>query len=294
MTDARRALTWFAVLIVVVMAGDRVFSWALTRVLVRSEFRYSRLYRGGNDADVLILGDSRGVHSFYAPAFEEIAGLRALNLSYNSMSPRIAEAVLLDYLDRNRPPRLVIIEVTSAATEGALTSELRTYASFSSRLSALYAEAHPYAAVAGHVFRLLQLNSGFYLEALHYMGRSDQDWINRSSMPAGLRNAPPDVWKMPRPENLGALRRIVAELRRRGIEVRLVIAPYCPEPRNMGEFAKVVAQSVRMPIWDYKAAMCDPEDFADPIHLNERGSRALLAMIKRDGVFGMTGTSVKE
>lgn len=294
MTDARRALIWFVVLIAVVLAGDRLFSWALNRVLVRSEFRYSRLYRGGNDADVLILGDSRGVHSFYAPAFEEIAGLRAFNLSYNSMSPRIAEAVLLDYLDRNRPPRLVIIEVTSAATEGALTSELRTYASFSPRLSALYAEAHPYAAVAGRAFRLLQLNSGFYLEALHYMRRSDQDWINRSSMPAGLRTAPPDVWKMPRPENLGALSRIVAELRRGGIEVRLVIAPYCPAPRNMGEFAKVVAQSVRMQIWDYKAAMCDPEDFADPIHLNERGSRALLAMMKRDGVFGMTGTSVKE
>ena len=237
---------------------------------------------------MLILGDSRGVHSFYAPAFEEIAGLRAFNLSYNSMSPRIAEAVLLDYLDRNRPPRLVIIEVTSAATEGALTSELRTYASFSPRLSALYAEAHPYAAVAGRGFRLLQLNSGFYLEALHYMRRSDQDWINRSTMPAALRNAEPDIWKAPRSENLATLGRMVAELRRRRIEIRLVIAPYCPMPRNMPAFASVVSLSAAMPVLNYGDAMCDPDDFTDPIHLNERGSRALLAMMKRDGVFGMT------
>ncbi len=288
MTDVRRALIWFVVLIAVVFAGDRLFSFALNQLLVRSEFRYSRLYRGGVDADVLILGDSRGVHSFYAPAIEEITGLRTFNLSYNSMSMRIAEAVLLDYLDRNRQPRLVIIEITSVAFEGALTSELRTYAGFSPRLTALYDEAHPSAAVAGRAFHLLNLNSGFYLEAVHYMRRSDQDWINRSAMPPALRKAPPSSWRLPIPENLAALRRMVFVLQRRGVEVRLVLAPYCPPPSNMSEFAQIVARSSGIPVWNYCSATCDPNDFFDTVHLNERGSRALLAMMKRDGLFGMT------
>jgi hypothetical protein len=201
---------------------------------------------------------------------------------------RIAEAVMLDYLDRNRPPRLVIIEITSVAFEGELTSELRTYADFSRRLSSLYDEAHPSAAVAGRAFHLLNLNSGFYLEALHYMRRSDQDWIMRSAMPPALRNSSPVQWRLPTPENLAALNRMIQVLRRRGVEVRLVLAPYCPAPPNMGEFATIVAQSTATPVWNYAGSMCDPNDFADTVHLNERGSRALLAMMKRDGLFGMT------
>jgi len=288
MRDARRASIWFAALVAVIIGGDRLLSWTLSRVLVRSQFRYSRLYRGGNDAGILILGDSRGVHSFYAPAIEELTGLRAFNASYNSMSMRIAEAVLMDYLDRNQAPKLAIIEVTSLAFEGELTSELRTYAEFSPRLSALYDEAHPSAAVAGRAFHLLNLNSGFYLEALHYMRRSDQDWINHSAMPPELRNAAPVRWRLPTPENLTALNRMIAALRNRGVEVRLVLAPYCPAPSNMGEFAQVVERSSGLPVWNYSGAVRDPEEFADTVHLNERGSRALLAMMKRDGFFGMT------
>jgi hypothetical protein len=288
MTDARRALIWFAAFIAVVIGGDRLLSWTLSRILVRSQFRYSRLYRGGIDADVLILGDSRGVHSFYAPAIEELTGLRAFNASYNSMSMRIAEAVLLDYLDRNRQPRIAIIEVTGVAFEGELTSELRTYANFSPRLSALYAEAHPSAAAAGRTFHLLNLNSGFYLESLHYMRRSDQDWINHSAMPPAMRNAAPQAWRLPTPENLAALNRMIQALRRRGGEVRLVLAPYFPAPTNMGEFAQIVERSSGMPVRNYAGAITDPEDFADTVHLNERGSRTLLALMKRDGLFGMT------
>jgi hypothetical protein len=287
MADARRAFIWFAALIAVIVAGDRLLSWTLSRALVRSQFRYSRLYRGGNDADILILGDSRGVHSFYAPAIEELTGRRAFNASYNSMSMRIAEAVLLDYLDRNRAPRMAIIEVTSVAFEGELTSELRTYAEFSSRLSALYDEAHPSAAVAGRAFHLLNLNSGFYLEALHYMRRSDQDWIMRSVMPPELRNAPPSLWRLPTPENLAALNRMIEVLRRRGVEVRLVLAPYRPAPSNMGEFARIVERSSGVPVWNYSGAVRDPDEFADTVHLNERGSRELLALMERDGLFGM-------
>jgi hypothetical protein len=291
MTDVRRALIWFAALIAAIVAGDRVLSWMLNRLLLRSQFRYSRLYSGGINADVLLIGDSRGVHSLYAPAIEEMTGLRTFNLSYNSMSTRIVEAVLLDYLDRNRTPRLVIIEVTCTTTAGALTSELRTYAATSPRLSRLYAEAYPYAGAAGRAFHLLNLNSAFTLEALHYMRRSDQDWINRSTMPVALRQTPGKMWKPPRPENLAALGRIVGELRRRGIEVRLVVAPYHPMPLNMNVSAIVIANSAGMRVWNYGDAIEDPDDFADTVHLNERGSRALLAMMQRDGVFGMAQQS---
>src|SRR5438132_887929 len=76
MSDARRGMIWLAILAAVIIAGDHLLAIALGQVLVRSQFRFSRLYRGGNDADIIVLGDSRGVHSFYAPALEELTGLR--------------------------------------------------------------------------------------------------------------------------------------------------------------------------------------------------------------------------
>ncbi len=291
MNDVRRAVIWLLILAAVIVAGDHVLAAALHRVLMRSQFRYSRLYCGGNHANVIVLGDSRGVHSFYAPAIEELTQLRVLNLSYNSMSPRIAEAVMLDYVEHNQQPRMVIIEVTCVIVSGALTTELRTYAGLSPRLAALYAEKHPVAAVAGRVFRLFPLNSEFYLEALHYMRQSDQDWIYRYSMSPAMRALPRDRWPLvPISENVDALDRMVGELRRRGIEVRLVVAPYSPAivPGDMPEFLDVLTRRTRLPVRNYAGAVVDLDAFADGVHLNERGSRAFLRILQRDGVFGMT------
>lgn len=292
MSDARRAVIWLMALAMTIVAGDRLLAAVLRQVLIRSEFRYSRLYRGGNRADILILGDSRGVHSFYAPAIEELTGLRAFNLSYNSMSSRIAEAVLLDYLDHNPPPRMVVVEATSATVRGALTGELRTYAGFSPRIAALYAEKHPFAAAAGRVFHLLPLNSELFLEALHYMRRTDQDWIHQEAMPAALR-APGGTWRLaPFRGQVDALARIVRLLQQRGIEVRLVVAPYAPvkQPSNAPEFAGLIARHTAVRVWNYAAAVADLDAFADTVHLNERGSRAFLRMLVRDGTFS-AGTS---
>jgi hypothetical protein len=286
-SEARRALVWLVILTAVIIAGDHLLAVVLRQALVRSQFRFSRLYRGGNDADIVILGDSRGVHSFYAPALEELTGHRVLNLSYNSMSPPVAEAVLLDYLERNRAPRLVVIEVTSAITEGALTAELRTYAGMSPRMQALYAANHRVAAAAGRIFWLYPLNSELFLAALHYMRRTDQDWIFRESMPADVRG-PRGSWPLvPVAGNAAVLGRMVRTLRARGIEVRLIAAPYAPNklPSNAAGFASLIAQQTGEPVLDYVGAIDDLDDFADTVHLNERGSRTFLAMLVRDGVF---------
>ena len=79
MRDAKRFAVWFALLAIVVIAGDRIGAFVCSRVLLGSQFRFSRVYRGGSNADVLVIGDSRGVHSFYAaPTAGQLAGTRAL------------------------------------------------------------------------------------------------------------------------------------------------------------------------------------------------------------------------
>jgi hypothetical protein len=298
MRDARKALLWIATLVLVVMAGDRLLSWTLGRVLVRSRFRYSQLYRGGTNADILIMGDSRGVNSFYAPAIEEMTGKKAFNLSYNSMSPVVAEALILDYLDRNQPPKMVIIEPTCVMVDGAVLTELRPFATLSPRLMALYQRKHPAAARTEKIFHLLLLNTGFFVDALHYMRHSDQDWIMRGSLPA--TSEPEGKRVVPfLPGNREALQRIVTALRRRGLEVRFVIAPYYAKgienlPELVAALQKFAPGDEHVRIATYDTVVSDPALFADHVHLNEQGSRVFLAMLQRDGVLALPGEGMAE
>lgn len=287
MREAKRFAVWFVVLAIFVIAGDRIGAFICSRVLLASQFRFSRVYRGGTNADVLVIGDSRGVHSFYAPTIEKLTGRPALNLSFNSMSMPIAEALLADYLDRNAAPRMVIIETTCVVVNRGLVSELRTYAGLSKRLETLYAREHPRAAAAGRLFRLLPYDSEFFLRALMYLRRSDQDWINRNVIAPHLAASPRGRWS-PRPhqENLDALGRLVPLLRARGIEVKLVIAPYHRSVMvDMNEITPGVTRSVPgARVMNYADAIEESRYFADGVHMNAEGSEVFLRMLCSDGV----------
>ena len=287
MREARRTAVWLAILVGIVFGGDRLLSAILDQVLLRSQFRFSRVYGGRSEADILTLGDSRGVNSFYAPAIENLTGKRVLNLSYNSMTPRIAEAIFADYLERNRPPELVVIEATHLIADSNLETELRTYANHSPRLRALYAERHPRAARVGGWFRLLAFNSEFFFRALYYLRRSDQVSILRSTISPELLATPPSGWPLvPMPGNLEALERLVRSLRARGVTVRLVIAPYqSPDVVNLPEFSRLVRDRAGVPVLNYIDAGGPPENFADRVHMNERGAVLFCQRLAADGVF---------
>lgn len=295
MRDGRRIAAWLALLAIVVIAGDRLGAFVCSRILVQSQFRFSRVYRGGTLTDVLVIGDSRSVHAFYAPAIERLTGRPALNLSYNSMSMPIAEALLADYLDRNPPPRLVIVEATCVLVDHGLVAELGTYAGVSSRLEALYAREHPRAAAAGRVFHLLPYNNEFFLRALLYLRQSDQDWINRSVIAPDLLAVPRERWNpQPLQDNLEALERIVALLGARGVELRLVIAPYHPSAGiGVADILAAVTRSARRVkpdtrVWNYADALEAPIYFSDGVHMNADGSEVFLRMLRRDGVLTIT------
>lgn len=289
MREGKRFAVWFVFLAIVVMAGDRIGAFLCSRMLLASQFRFSRVYRGGSSADVIVIGDSRGVHSFYAPTIEKLTGRPALNLSFNSMSVPIAEALLSDYLEHNARPRMVIIETTCVVVDRGLVSELRTYAGLSPRLEALYAAEHPRSAAAGRLFRLLRYDSEFFLRALTYLRRSDQDWINRNVIAPELAAGPRGGRWSPRPyqENLEALGRLVPMLRARGIDVKLVIAPYHPSVMvDMNEIVQGVERHVPgARVLNYADAIPESRYFADGVHMNADGSELFLRMLGDGGVW---------
>lgn len=286
--------SWLVALVATVFAGDRLLAAGLENLVLRSQQRFSLAYRGGQRNDVLILGDSRGVNAFYAPAIRERTGLRTLNLSFNGMSTECAEAVFRDYLDRNDVPRLLVLEVTNLRVASDLLTELKLYAGHSERVRRLLAERYPEASSAGRLFHLFRFNGELFLRALFYLRSGDQSWINRYRIsPAVLASAAaaPEQRPASLPGNVAALKRMIVEARKRGIEVELVVSPYLPEyvARIVGldewveELELTLGGSLR--VRNDARAISSHEGFADRLHLNEVGGRAYLEGLIKRGFF---------
>lgn len=295
MSELRKAAVHSLALLIIVVAGDRLASLALSQPLTRSEFRFARVFRGGLDADVVVIGDSRGVTSIDVAQVEKLTGLRVFTFAYNAMPPSAGEALLAEYLQRNRPPRLCILEVTSAVESADLLSDLQAYAALSPRLASLYAAAHPTRARAGSLLTLLRFNNEIYLRTLYYLRRPDQDWANHGVMSAEdvarIRSAPAGALQA-RSENLDALERMVRMLEARHVEVRLFVGPYLPEYRlpDLDRFVTLIAGRARLPVWNYARAMTGAANFADVLHLNDVGAAHLAARMAADNFFAPAAT----
>lgn len=285
-----RPLRYLVVFACLFLLGDRVFSAALGHLVSRSEFRFSRLYRGGLDYDVLVLGDSRAVHSVFAPDMSERLCRTVLNLGYNGMSAEIAEAILRDYLDANAPPKAVLIEVSNVLQDNDLLQDLRLYARSPSHLASLMRQEDPWTARWIAVSHLYAFNNEMMLRALYYLGHGDQDWIlgsDNQMSAAFLANLRPELFPTPRsrPAEVAALKRIIGELRARHIEPVLFIAPYYPAYRKFEPDFVAWERGLQRdvgednPIMDLSQSVRAAAAFADILHVNFTGSRSILGQL---------------
>ena len=294
---ALRWVVWLLGLVALTWAGDRALAAALAPLVLASEQRFSRLYRGGLDPDVVVLGNSRGVNAFYAPRLSEVTGLRVWNLSYNGMSSELAAAVFEDYLEHNRAPRVLVVEVTSVYSAHEAVRDLRLFRRFSPRLAELNRRHDPKGAATSRLVHLYDYNNELFGRTLYYQGRSDQDWINRGrigpELLASLDTLGTVELRMPA-DNLAALKRLVERARGAGIRVELVISPFLPAYREkMGNYeewkGRLSAELGGARIWDLSTVVADVDAFGDRVHLNQRGSELLLPHLLVAGLFDPPG-----
>jgi hypothetical protein len=288
-------VTWLLALLALTWLGDRALSALLAPVVLRSEQRFSRLYRGGLAPDVVVLGNSRGVNAFYAPRLSEVTGLGVWNLSYNGMSSELAAAVFEDYLEHNRAPRILVLEVTSVYSAHEAVRDLRLYRRFSPRLAELGRRHDPRGAALSRLVHLYDYNNELFGRALYYQGRSDQSWINRGRIaPEILASVDTlSTVELRLPEgNLAALQRLVRRARGAGIRVELVISPFLPAYRarigNYDAWKDALSEALgEGPIEDFSTTVTDVDAFGDRIHLNQRGSELLLPSLLAAGIFDL-------
>jgi len=273
------AFSWWAI--------DRGIAALIGREVLQSQFRFSCLYRGDCDANVLILGNSRGVNGFFSPDLTAALGKKVFNLSYNGLSIKMARMLFEDYVSRCPAPELLILEVTNALDAGTSVGLCQLYADKSPVLANAWRTAEPTAfwlsRLAAATFRY---NGELPLRAVAFRKRSDQNWINTYQMPEGMMAryvvAPEAAakWETLDPEAIAELCRCITTARTHGTKVMLVITPYAPGYRaqlpGFTDWVQGLEAATGEDVRDLSEAIITPKYFGDPLHMNLEGARALM------------------
>ncbi|MCI5081836.1 MAG: hypothetical protein MRY78_09095 [Saprospiraceae bacterium] len=285
---------WIGVLVLVVFIGDRLAGWGLGQLVMSSEFRYSRMYRGEAGADLLLIGNSRGL-VFYQPYLEEKLPYSTFNMSYNGMPADLMDVLLKDYLDLYPKPKLVLIDVTLCDRfNDELINGFSTYAGQSDRLKRLIRSKNTTTANALEVSWLYRYNSEVFQRAMFYLNKSDEDWLlDRTITEEIKRKLSPDyefIIKYPEemPVQLG---QTVAFLRKQDIPFQLIVNPYYPpflnHVTNLDIFIRDIEQSCQAEVLNLAKAIPEEDYFGDFQHLNKKGSEAYLEKLIDTGVIAI-------
>jgi hypothetical protein len=287
---------WLLLLAAIYLIGDWAGATAFSSLMWRSNLPFPKMYEGQYDAEIVCLGNSRGVHGFPKEIMEEITGKRVANLSFNGLAPQIAECFLRDYLDHCPPPKVVLAEANfiEMATTAPGVMKFSPYFSKSPRLFDLASSFDWTYPVVGRISKLMQYNSDLTTyAAIHFLahrGKEDEDALVR-------RQISPQVvadTKVMSPlslqineEEAAAVKRMAEECRQRGIEFKLVLTGYLPAYRekieNLEDWKADVAKATGVEVIDLSDVPSDAA-FFDRVHLNAEGSRLTAEMIVEQGL----------
>ncbi len=295
----KKQIIWLLGFVLLLFSGDRLTALILKELNAGTEFRYSRLYNGAAQRDIVVVGNSRGVNSFYVPDISEHTGKTAFNLSYNGLTMEVADVLIGDYLERYQKPELILIEVTMMERlNPRLINNFKLYAGQSAGLHGLIKKTSPQEALFAELSHLYRFNCEMFQRSLYYYKSSDDTWVNLYQMHERLINTieESEVNQLDLDSTLlQALKNIVALANEKEIPVKLVFSPYLPaylnKLSNVEAWIAKVEAATGLPVYDYSGAVEETQYFADAVHLNLSGSRQLFGLMQADGVFEPTHTA---
>jgi hypothetical protein len=271
-----RPLLTLALLLGLILLGDRLI-WATGQMVLRqSDFRFAALYDGRLTGEVAIFGDSRAVHGFYAPDLTETLCRPVVSLAYNGIGIETVAALIRDAQTHLPDLQVAVIEVTALFSQDGLTPAFRAFAPHSPALQTRLAEVSPTTLPWPQIFRSSALNSDLFYRSLLYLGRSDQTWINRGgSVSAGeIAKAQATPKGVLSEAGVRVLAETIKRLETADIEPVLIAGPV-HSARRGGNWPAALAHRLGHPVHDLRRAVPDDAGFADPIHLNLGGARVL-------------------
>lgn len=276
--------------LILTFSGDRLLELLINvQIINKSNFRYSRLYSGNVDCDILLLGNSRGL-SFYQPKIEEITGKKTFNLSYNGLPTNLAHILLEDFLRFNKKPKLVLIEATMSGSRPELISDFSCYASKSDLLNSFIKEKATKNNFFYNLLHLYRFNGEVFLRCLYYLNKSDKDWLNNRNIKSTDSNKKIDPIRANLNSNaISDYKKIINLCKRNNIKYKFIINPYFPKYReqliNFEKNKILFEEKVGVDINDYSNRIKAVNFFADYLHINLTGGKEYMKILAKDGIF---------
>ena len=308
----RKHLVWISSFLCLALGGDRLAGYFLGKITDSSQFRYSRLYNSTEDADILFVGNSRGL-TFFQPEAERVTRLKTMNLSYNGMPADLAKCLVMDYLDRHKPPKLMVVDVTLCDRYNeSLKTSMNLYTPYSARLTELvknsvalkmqegnstevevldkYAGSKVY--YGGLVSHLYKYNSEVFQRVLYHRNKTDEDWLidrvigEQATKDTSFRSYQVRMF----PTMAAHLKEMIDYAKAKGVEVKLVINPYFPQ------FAETIKDSfltplkthietiTSLPVNDFSTALSNVDEIGDYQHANKKGSIRYMNILLQNGI----------
>ncbi len=286
-----KKLLWIPLLLLLTFVGDRIGGWVLKQVVEKSQFRYTRLYKGQAEAEVLLVGNSRGL-IFYQPHIEAITEKNTFNICYNGMPIDVARRLIEDYFEHYTAPQQLLLDVTMCdRSNNPLMAGFNMYTPYSQNLEELILDSIPKSGYAGKLSHLYRYNSEVFQRTLAYMNKSDESWTNERVMNDFLVEEAKNL----KPYHIsydtvysGELRAIAQLCQAKGTQLHFLVNPYYPpfaqSINNLDSIKQVILAETQIPVKDYSTLLKDHQYFSDYQHTNTEGSKKYLDQLKLDGI----------
>ena len=275
---------------ILLFAGDRLMSNIIKNSIIeKSQFRYSRMYAQKAKADLVFIGNSRGL-CFYQPFIEQLTGKSTFNLSYNGLPSNLAKVLLEDYVQFNGKPKLVIIEASMLARRKEIVATFGCYSSYSKGLENLIYDVSKSMGSFNKLLHLTRYNGEVFQRALYYVGKTDTTLLNdRVISERALNKKFEDTEKLYDTLAIADFKSMVNYCRNENIPFKIVLNPYLPiyrkEMKDVDQFIKELSAGIKAPVLDYSTAIKETNHFADYFHINKNGSMELMQIFTRDKIF---------
>jgi hypothetical protein len=270
---------------------DRGLGIYLNNITKKSMFRYSRMYSSNAKADIVLLGNSRGL-TFYEPWIEKNTGLKVVNLSYNGMPADLGVSLLRDYVELNGTPKMVLVEGTMCDRENTpLTVSFTPYMILSKHLDTLIHSANDRMWWGTRISHLFRYNGEVFQRTLFHMKKPDNDWLLDRVISPTLINTLTKEEQRPYPiyeRQLSSMGKISELAREKGFQLNIVIAPYYPGFRSkildMEGFTRKIEGHTKTKVHDYSSLLTEDKYFGDFQHVNKAGAAIFLEKLQADSI----------
>jgi hypothetical protein len=286
--------SWVIFFIAVLFAGDRLIGMYFQHEVDKSMFRYSRMYRGEGKADIVIVGNSRGLNLFQ-PYMEQQTGRKTFSLCYYSMPCEIAAVIAEDYLDRYKV-QTVLCEISIVEmSDDRLLPGFTTYLPDSKRIDSVLKNKVKNSWISSKVSHIYKYNNEVFQRALFYRNRLDNDWFfDRTISDRAAKEAEglSVEWKVPE-KHVQDLKQLADYCKARNINLKFIIGPFFPkyQVKNLDKLKQRVEEVTGIPVRDYSYSIQDITAFSDYNHANIKGGKEVVDLMIKDGVLPASNDS---